>query len=327
MSRPDLVLPRPGAPFDPQPPIPGPSESSFTQTFGSLLPPAQYLTTPNGKAAYYDFPPTTSSTAPTSPSARVLLIHGVQTPALGLYPLTKLLRTHFPQHHFVLLDLWGHGLSDTPFAPHTPALFHTLIDALLDHLSWPSAHLIGFSFGGALTVGYVASQPARVQSFALIAPAGLLRRAAFDDAGRQHLAGGGDEVAAREFVLSVLNGANAEPPSDWRERVARGEVVAKALKEWQMREHSGHGASVVGVFRDGGVMDQDEVFGEAVRTGVRNLVVLGEEDDVVGKEELEGLGFRDVKVIGATGHEVVREKAEEVAVLIGEFWGGLDGAR
>jgi pimeloyl-ACP methyl ester carboxylesterase len=323
MSQPDPVLPRPGATFDPQPPIPGPSESSFTQTFGTLLPPVQYLTTPHGKAAYYDFPP--SSTSP--PSNRILLIHGVQTPALGLYPLTHHLRTHLPQNHFLLLDLWGHGLSDTPFAPHTPTLFHTLIDALLDHLSWPSAHLIGFSFGGALTVRYVASRPSRVQSFVLVAPAGLIRRAAFDDVGKKHLAGGGDEVAARKFVLNVLGGEDVQPPEDWRERVARGEVVATAVKAWQMKEHRGHGASVVAVFRDGGVMDADEVFVKAVETRVPNLVVLGEEDDVCEKGELEGLGFKDVKVVLGTGHEVVREKVPEVAAFIGDFWGGLDGAR
>ncbi|KAH7410094.1 Alpha/Beta hydrolase protein [Phaeosphaeria sp. MPI-PUGE-AT-0046c] len=320
MTEAHLVLPRPGTAYDAsRPPIPGPSEALFTQTFGTLLPPAEYLTTKSGKAAYYHFPPSSHTPNP----SRVLLIHGIQTPALGMYPLASTLRSQFPSSHFVLFDHWGHGLSDTPFAPHDSALFHTLIDELLNHLSWPSAHLIGFSFGGALSVGYVASRRARVQSFTLVAPAGLIRRSGFDDAGLAHLRGGGDEVAAATFVINnVLGGIDV--PEGWQERVKQGEVVPMAIKEWEMREHKGHVASVVAIFRDGGVLDNDEVFVEAAKSGVPNLVVLGEEDDICTKEQLEEIGFKDVKVIPTVGHEVVRQKAKEVGEYIADFWKGLD---
>jgi pimeloyl-ACP methyl ester carboxylesterase len=322
MSQSDLVLPRPNTPFDiSKPPIPGPSESSFTSTFGTLLPPAQYLTTSTGKAAYYEFP---SASNDSSPSNRVLFIHGVQTPALGMYPLARALHDQFPHKHFVLLELWGHGLSDTPIAPHDASLFHGLIDALLDHLTWPSAHFVGFSFGGALTVGYVSSRTARVQSFTLVAPAGLIRLAYFDDVGKAHLQGGGDEVAARKFVMETLEGGELVVPADWRERVEKGEVVAQAVKEWQLREHRGHGASVVGIFRDGGVMDNDELFVTAAESGVPNLVVLGQEDDVCSAEQLKKLGFKDVKIVPDAGHGVVRERAPEVASFISGFWRGLE---
>jgi pimeloyl-ACP methyl ester carboxylesterase len=321
MSQLDLVLPRPNAPFDnSKPPIPGPSESSFTSTFGTLLPPAQYLTTTTGKAAYYEF---SSSFKDPSPADRVLFIHGVQTPALGMYPLAHALHTQFPTKHFVLLDLWGHGLSDTPVVPHDASLFHKLIDALLDHLAWSSAHFVGFSFGGALTVGYVASRTVRVQSFTLVAPAGLIRLAYFDEVGKAHIRGGGDEVAARKFVIETLEGGELVVPADWKERVGMGEVVAQAVKEWQLREHTGHGASVVGIFRDGGVMDNDGLFAKAVKSGVPNLVVLGGEDDVCTEEQLKELGFKDVKVVPDAGHGVVREKVPEVASFIAELWRGL----
>jgi pimeloyl-ACP methyl ester carboxylesterase len=323
MSQPDLVLPRPSAPFDgAKSPIPGPSESSFTSTFGTLLPPARYLTTDTGKAAYYEFPPSSSSHQ--QPSNRVLFLHGVQTPALGMYPLTHTLHDQFPHKHFVLLDLWGHGLSDTPIVPHDPNLFLKLIDALLDHLDWPSAHLVGFSFGGALTVGYVASRMKRVQSFTLVAPAGLRHLMDFDDVGQAHIRGGGDEVAARKWVIETLEGGELVVPSDWKERVAKGEVVAQAVREWQLREHKGHGASVVAVFRDGGVMDIDESFVKAVKSGLPNLVVLGADDDVCTEAQLVELGFRDVKVVPDVGHGVVRERAPEVAGFVAEFWKRLE---
>lgn len=319
----DLVLPRPGAaPGPPQPPIPGPTETAFTTTFGALLPPAKFLTTPTGEAAYYEIPPST-----TTPS-RVLLIHGVQTPALGLLPLARALHASFPSAHLALVDLWGHGLSDTPIAPHVPALFHGLIDAVLDTLAWPSAHLVGYSFGAALTVGYVGTRPSRVRSYALVAPAGLIREAGFSAEERRYLQRGGegevDEAAARDWVLGVLEGGELRVPGDWEERVSRGEVVAEAVRGWQMREHRGHTASVVAVFRDGGVMDRDEEFVRAVGTGVPAVVVLGGLDDLCTKEELNGLGFKDVHVVPQVGHGVVRERVPEVAGFIGDFWTKLD---
>lgn len=320
-----LVLPRPGAaPSTPQPPIPGPSEDAFTQTFGNFLPPAQYIHSQHGKAAYYKLPPSAPESDKHATPNRVLFIHGVQTPALGMYPLARALYKSFPSSQFVLLDLWGHGLSDTPMMPHEPALFHNLIDTLLNHLDWPTAHLVGFSFGGASTVGYVVSRPQRVSSFALVAPAGLIRFAGFSAEQQAHLRGGGDEVAARDCVLDILEGGALKVPADWEERVARGEVVAEAVREWQMREHAGHTASVVAVFRDGGVMDRNEVFVKAVGTGVRNVVVLGGEDDLCTKEQLGELGFKDVHVVKGAGHGVVRENVSEVAGHIENFWQGLE---
>ncbi|KAK0614832.1 putative hydrolase [Lasiodiplodia hormozganensis] len=333
----DLVLPRPGATLGgaPQPPIPGPTETAFTTTFGALLPPAKFLTTPTGKAAYYEIPPsTTSSPSPHSSTPdRVLLIHGVQTPALGMLPLARALHASFPSAHLALVDLWGHGLSDTPVVPHDAALFHGLLDAVLDALAWPSAHLIGFSFGGALTVGYVASRPERVRSYALVAPAGLIRSSGFSAEEQRYLRRGGgeegeeeevDEAAARDWVLRVLEGGELRVPGDWEERVARGEVVAEAVRGWQMREHRGHTASVVAVFRDGGVMDGEAEFVRAAETGIPAVVVLGGLDDLCTEEELKELGFKDVNVVPQVGHGVVRERVPEVAGFIGGFWRRLD---
>jgi pimeloyl-ACP methyl ester carboxylesterase len=243
-----------------------------------------------------------------------------------MFPLARALCASFPHSHFVLLDLWGHGLSDTPMAPHEASLFHGLIDALLDELSWPSAHLIGFSFGGSLTAGYVASRPSRVQGYTLVAPAGLVPLSGFDEEGQTHLRGGGDEVAARKYVLGWLEGGELVVPENWKERVAQGGVVPEALRQWQMCEHKGHGASVVAVVRDGAVMDNDEVFVRAVKTGLPNVVVLGELDDICTKEQLQKLGFKDVEVVSNSGHGVVRERVPEVAQVIERFWKKLEEA-
>ncbi|GKU05862.1 dihydrolipoyllysine-residue acetyltransferase component of acetoin cleaving system [Fusarium langsethiae] len=315
-----LVLPRPGAETAPQEPIPGPSEESFIKAFGALLPPAKFLRTAHGKVAYYETLPTASERQPID---RVLFIHGVQTPALGMLPLTRALEKSFPHAHLVLVDLWGHGLSDTPILPHEPSLFHRLIDDLLDHLQWSSAHLVGFSFGGATTTSYVVARPARVKSFTLVAPAGLLRSSDFTLGQQSHLRGD-DEQAAKKWVLEFLEGGDLVVPKGWEDRVAKGEIVAEAVRHWQMQEHSGHLASVVAIFRDGGVMDSHVQFSKVSQLGIPNLAVLGELDDLVSAQQLKDHGFNNVFVVSRAGHGVVRDRVYEVAALIRDFWNRLD---
>jgi pimeloyl-ACP methyl ester carboxylesterase len=318
----DLVLPRPGATCTSQPPVAGPTEAAFVETFGALLPAAQFLQTPRGKAAYYEITPSSSIDGPAAID-RVLFIHGVQTPALGMLPLARALQKSFPAAHMVLIDLWGHGLSDTPVVPHEASLFHQLIDDLLDRLNWPSVHLVGFSFGGATTVSYVVSRPSRVKSFTLVAPAGLLQLSMFTSE-EQACLQGDDGAAAKKCVLNILEGGDLVVPADWKQRVVNGEVVAEAVREWQMREHPGHTASVVAIFRDGGVMDSHAHFDKAAKVRIPSLAVLGELDDLCSKEQLNEHGFENVFVVPKAVHSVVRDQAEHVASLIGDFWKKLE---
>ncbi|OAL50862.1 alpha/beta-hydrolase [Pyrenochaeta sp. DS3sAY3a] len=318
----EIVIPRPGAVSGPpQPPIAGPDERIFTETFGKLLPEAKFLKTAHGTAAFYEILPLSSlSTEHSLPTLdRVLFIHGVQTPALGMLPLARALHKSFPQAHFVLVDLWGHGLSDTPILPHDMELFLRMFDRLLDQLEWPSAHIVGFSFGASLTTGYVSSRPSRVQSFVLIAPAGLIRSADFTAEEQAHLQGD-DEIAARRWVVEFLEGGDLVVPEDWKKRVDRGEVVAQAVKEWQLQHHPGHLASVVAMFRDGGALDNHLGFIKAAGTGTRALVVLGERDGLSSSIELKELGFTEITVVRHAGHGVVRENILEVAESIQNFW-------
>ncbi|THY15066.1 alpha/beta-hydrolase [Aureobasidium pullulans] len=323
----EIIIPRPGTESNtPSSSIPGPSEEHFTSTFGNLLPPAQYLKTSNGQIAYYTFSPTSSAktTTATSPS-RVLFLHGVQTPSLGLLPLATSLHASFPSAEFVLLDLYGHGLSATPLLPHTPSLFHELIDRLLNHLNWPSCHLLGYSFGGVTGMGYISSSPSRaakVISISLVAPAGLWKPEDLD-VGKfesEHYA------VAKSYILELLEGGPLIVPSDFASRIAKGEIVAEKIREWQMVNHKGHTASVIAIVRDAGVLARPEVYKKAVATGVLIIAVLGETDDVVYEKDLNEVGVGNVHVVEGAGHAVVREKVSEVAAHIERFWKGIFAA-
>ncbi|KAJ5776514.1 uncharacterized protein N7511_001525 [Penicillium nucicola] len=321
-----LVLPRPGTAKSNQPPIQAPSEADFGAAFGNLLPSASYLQTPNGRIAYYELSP--SSAAPTDlkqPISRVLFVHGVQTPAIGLQPLASALSSRFPYAHCVLVDLWGHGLTETPIAPHEAALFHSLLEDVMVHLEWETAHFVGYSFGGSTTASFAAAYPHRVEAMVLVAPAGLLRSGQFDEVQRSYLRGGdGLEEDARRWIMEFLEGGQLVVPSDWKERVGRGEVVAEAVRDWEMREHQGHAASVVGIFRDGGVLDKHAEFAEAAKKGIESLCILGELDDLCTVQDLHDVGLRNVSVVPQVGHGVVRQKVPEVAQLIEDFWHRLE---
>ena len=327
MPKPFIVLPRPGTanPGDTLQSIPAPSEDAFVATFGNLLPRASYLRTRHGRAAYYELPPSSSPPADRKkPVSHVVFVHGVQTPAIGLQPLASTLSARFPHAHCVLIDLWGHGLTETPIVPFDPPLFHALLEALMDWLGWADAHFVGYSFGGSTTATFAAAKPARVASMVLVAPAGLLRTADFDEDQRLYLRGGeGLEKRAQAWILEWLEGGQLIVPSDWKERVARGELVAEAVKDWQMREHEGHLASMVAVLRDGGALDKHADFAKAAETSIPLLCILGEHDGVCGVQDLEQVGMRNVAVVPQVGHAVVRERVPEVAQLITGFWNKL----
>jgi hypothetical protein len=90
-----------------------------------------------------------------------------------------------------------------------------------------------------------------------------------------------------------------------------------------MREHEGHVASVVGIYRDGGVQDRHAEFAKAAKTGIQSLYILGELDDVCSDQDLHDVGMRNVAIISQVGHGVVRERVPEVAKLIEDFWNKL----
>lgn len=325
-SRPLIVLPRPlqeGGSHS----IAAPSESDFKAQFGSSLLPAHFLSSGYGTTAYYKLPPqnATQPQSPDSPTHRLILIHGTGTPAIGLTALARTLQVSNPRLHILLYDLWGHGLSSTPLVPHVPALFHFQILHLLGHVRWPSAHVVGYSFGGVTAVSLAAFHPELVESLAVIAPTGLIHSDGLTEVERLQMIGGdrGVEEAARDWALDFTNGGPLVIPEDWRERVNRGEVAPEAIKSWERNEHRGHVASVVAICRDGKLFDGHEAFRTVARSRRKTLAVLGELDDVCTVQDLEAVEWRNVVVVKGANHGLVRDHVSDVAALLQEFWASL----
>lgn len=322
MSKIPVILPRPrtvktGDAFQI---IKAPSEAAFISTIGNVLPPASYLQTSKGTAAYYKMKaPSPVSDSSTKPISRVLFVHGVQTPAIGLQPLASALSSLFPHSKCVLVDLWGHGLTDTPILPYETALFHELLESLMVHLGWEDAHFIGYSFGGSTVASFAAIHHQRVTSMVLVAPAGLVLLSKFESHKKYLNGGEGLEEEAQAWILELLEGGPLKVPSNLKDRVNRGKVVAEAVRDWQIKEHEGHLASVVGIFKDGGVLDRHAEFAEAARKGIRSLCILGELDDWCSASDLKQAGMHNVAVVSQASHGVVRQKVPEVTQLIEGF--------
>jgi hypothetical protein len=112
-------------------------------------------------------------------------------------------------------------------------------------------------------------------------------------------------------------------PSDWKEKVKRGEVIAKVVLDWDMENDKEHAASVIGVFRDGGVLIRHADFAKGTATGIENICFLGELNGVCSVKDLHQVGYRTVTVSPLFEHGVVRQRVPKVAELVDDFWNKL----
>ncbi|KAI1129377.1 alpha/beta-hydrolase [Nemania abortiva] len=296
--------------------ITAPSYESFTSRFGDAFPKPQFLESDLGTTALYELPPPSGQ-----PKRHVLMIHGANTPALGLLPLAKQLQALDPDAHVVFFDLWGHGLSSTPLVAHTPHIFHLQIFQVLGFMQWTSAHMLGYSFGGSMLTQFALYNLKVVLSAALLAPAGLLRKHLFDERLQGLLDDStGREPEAIDAVLGFLEGGPLVVPADWQERSKRGEVVAEAFREWELKEHVGYPHSVLSMFREDNVYGCEDYFRRFAQLPLSKVAVLGELDDVCKEDQLVDLGFDNVEVIQQAGHAVVRTEVGEVARIVYEMW-------
>ncbi|KAI0469053.1 Alpha/Beta hydrolase protein [Xylaria cf. heliscus] len=296
--------------------IPAPSYEAFTSRFGDAFPKPEFLSSDLGVTAVYQLPAPSGQT-----KRRVLMIHGINTPALGLLPLAKQLQARDPDAHVVLFDLWGHGLSSTPLIPHAAHIFEAQIYQVLGFAQWTEAHFLGYSFGGSVLTRFALHNPWAVASATLLAPAGILSKDLFAERLRDLLDNPkGREAEAIEAVLLFLEGGPIVVPADWQERVRRGEIVAEAFREWELLEHRGYRDSVYSMFTGGSVYGCEDYFRKFAQLSLKKVAVLGETDEVCDNGTLASLGFDNIQVVPEHGHGLVRSAPSEVARIVYEMW-------
>lgn len=132
-----------------------------------VLPGSRDVTTPYGSIRIYESGP--------EDGERVLLVHGISTPAVALGDLANELVKR--GYRVMLFDLFGRGYSDAPDLVYDARLFVTQILLVLasSRVSWNSFHLVGYSLGGGLVVSFTRYFPHLVSSATLLATGGLIR--------------------------------------------------------------------------------------------------------------------------------------------------------
>lgn len=110
----------------------------------------------------------------------LLLLHGGGSDHSGFtwrYTIPAL-----AQHYTVIaLDLPGYGNSEGPdwrtATPENPVTYaENFISEFLDEMGIPQTHLMGFSMGGGIAIGYALKNPARVKRLVLVDSAGFTSR-------------------------------------------------------------------------------------------------------------------------------------------------------
>ncbi|MEL6442317.1 MAG: alpha/beta hydrolase [Cyanobacteria bacterium J06621_8] len=101
----------------------------------------------------------------------VLLLHGLADCAVVWTSLGDYLTTQYPgKYHVVAPDLRGHGESSKPATGYDAAEIIADLAALMTHLKWQEAHILGHSWGGKLAAIWATSQPQKFSSLILVDP-------------------------------------------------------------------------------------------------------------------------------------------------------------
>ena len=106
-----------------------------------------------------------------------ICIHGLNGSRLIFSDLIAVIDQFYPTLPLVTVDLFGHGLSSCPNRKYSMGIFVDQIDALLTRLGLrpdQQINLIGFSLGGAVSVGFANKYPHRINKLVLISPAGFV---------------------------------------------------------------------------------------------------------------------------------------------------------
>jgi pimeloyl-ACP methyl ester carboxylesterase len=318
--------------LDGQVSIPPPLAEDFNTLFGGVLPPAQTITSYWGVTAYYLIQPSHPNPSTSDPPRRVVLIHGLGTPAIGLLPLAALLAAASTPTTVLIYDNWGHGLSSTPLTAHVPGLFHSQILHLLSHLQWTSAHFLGYSLGGIIAASFAQYHTSLVESLVLVAPSGFLRKS-YLSAWARFVEWGGwgwgwEGISARKIYRFVGPGSVEEGWEKKFKEKGLDAIPREAVQVWERDKHSGHLLSLISSYRYGGLYDSHDTYASIAKCAIATLTLLGENDGFFEleymKKELKSLAWTGkVQVINGVGHGVIAEKVKEVGDSVLAFWDKL----
>ncbi len=133
-----------------------------------MIPTRQTFKSSNLEFSYLEWKPVTDSKN-TQP---LLLLHGLADHALVWSDLGNVLAEHY---HIVAPDLRGHGNSCKPNQGYTFDDVIADLEALMKHLNWSNAHILGHSWSGKLAPIWAKKHPEYFRSMILVDPIFITR--------------------------------------------------------------------------------------------------------------------------------------------------------
>jgi 2-succinyl-6-hydroxy-2,4-cyclohexadiene-1-carboxylate synthase len=253
----------------------------------------------------------------------LLLLHGFTGSAETLRALADALAS---EYRTIAVDLLGHGRSDAPRDPSRYALECTAGDLarLLDALGEPRAHVLGYSLGGRIGLGFAALRPHRVQSLVAIgASAGLAdpRERAARRAADEELAQSLERDGLEAFVTRWM----AQPLFASQARLGAESLACARAQRLHNRPH-GLAASLRGI----GTGAQPALHGRLGPLDLPMLFVAGAEDAKFSRiaRELAALAQRGrAAIVPGAGHAVQLENPEALLSLARELFAASERER
>lgn len=242
---------------------------------------------------------------------RLLLVHGYASNAQAWRAVVDRLGGGFQA---VVPDMVGFGWSTRyPTMPLTGDAYADRLAALLDALGWPSAHLIGQSWGGGLSLRLAAAHPDRVERLVLVATVDPSRTLWLGTAGLR--------LGIRLPFLARFAVARAQRPAARAAGVRASELARGYVEPLRLPG--------TGAFLDRFVAEHaTSSHLDLARVAAPTLVIGPLEDTVVSPEVTRSVAARipDARYVGlpGAGHSVAADAPELVAGLIAEF---LEGSR
>ncbi|MEG3861375.1 alpha/beta fold hydrolase [Microcoleus sp. herbarium12] len=127
------------------------------------MPARHSLKLPDIELSYLEW----NSQTETAKVPRLLLLHGLADSAVVWTSLGNYLSNRY---HIVAPDMRGHGESGKPETGYTFARARSDLEALMAHLNWPDAHIVGHSWTGKLALIWARQNGDRISSMILVDP-------------------------------------------------------------------------------------------------------------------------------------------------------------
>ncbi|KIV94177.1 hypothetical protein PV10_01966 [Exophiala mesophila] len=321
-----------------------------------VLPGARDVDTPYGSIRVYEFGP--------EDGRKVLLVHGISTPSIALGSVAQHLVDNGCRVLLFDLFGRGYSDTPDDLE-HDNRLFTTQILLVLasSPLSWTGANsgkfsLIGYSLGGGIATTFASYFPHLIDTLILFAPAGLLRPEHITPTNRLlYQQGIIPESLIQRIIRNRLRTPLSAPPDPKDTNVdATNAVKAEvniehnsqavlskkypnvtvvAAVAYQVDHHPGFVPAFISSIRHGPTRtehDRWRVVGKQLtehnrvnQTDKKVLVVLGEHDPIIVKQEIEQDARETLEgnvefVTFNAGHEVPVTLGEEIVKTIVEFW-------